>query len=192
MISLVFHVKIKEVIVVEGKSDYTLLKSFFDVEIIITNGSEISKDTLDLIKKTNETRGVIVLTDPDYPGMQIRNKINAYVGNCKNAFVEKKKAIRGKKVGIAETRKEDILEALENVVTFTDCLIGDVTYDDLYELGFMGKNDSKNKREFVSNKFHLGWCNAKNFLKRVNMFNITKDMLKEVIDNDYSNKERNV
>ena len=106
--------------------------------------------------------------------------------------VEKKKAIRGKKVGIAETRKEDILEALENVVTFTDCLIGDVTYDDLYELGFMGKNDSKNKREFVSNKFHLGWCNAKNFLKRVNMFNITKDMLKEVIDNDYSNKERNV
>ena len=94
-----FHVKIKEIIVVEGKSDYTLLKSFLDVEIIITNGSEISKETLDLIKKANETKGVIILTDPDYPGMQIRNKINQYTSGCKNAFVEKSKAIKGKKVG---------------------------------------------------------------------------------------------
>ena len=107
MKSWVFHVKIKEIIVVEGKSDYTLLKSFLDVEIIITNGSEISKETLELIKKANETKGVIILTDPDYPGMQIRNKINQYTAGCKNAFVEKSKAIKGKKVGIAETFKEN-------------------------------------------------------------------------------------
>ena len=181
-----FHVKIKEIIVVEGKSDYTLLKSFLDVEIIITNGSEISKETLELIKKANETKGVIILTDPDYPGMQIRNKINQYTAGCKNAFVEKSKAIRGKKVGIAETRKEDILEALENVVTFTDSNDGDATYNDLYELGFIGKEDSKSKREKVASYYHLGWCNGKNFLKRINMFNITLDMIKEVIENDYS------
>ena len=62
--------KIKEVIVVEGKSDLIFLKSFLDAEIIITNGSEISKETLDLIKKANETTGVIVLTDPDYPAFE--------------------------------------------------------------------------------------------------------------------------
>ena len=179
--------KIKEVIVVEGKTDYTLLKSFLDAEIIITNGSEISEETLELIKHANEARGVIILTDPDFPGMQIRNKINSYTSGCKNAFVEKSKAIKGKKVGIAETRKEDILLALENVVTFTDILIGDVTYSDLYELGFIGKEDSKKKREFISNYFHLGWCNAKNFLKRINMFNISVDKIKEVMKNDYSN-----
>lgn len=178
--------KIKEVIVVEGKTDYTLLKSFLDVDIIITNGSEVSKDTLDLIKHTNETRGVIILTDPDYPGMQIRNKINSYTKGCKNAFVEKSKAIKGKKVGIAETRKEDILSALENVVTFTDVLVGDVSYSDLYELGFIGKEESKEKREYISNYFHLGWCNAKNFLKRINMFNISIDEIKEVMKNGYS------
>lgn len=178
--------KIKEVIVVEGKSDYTLLKSFLEADIIITNGSEISESTLELIKKANETRGVIVLTDPDYPGLQIRNKINNYTQGCKNAFVEKSKAIRGKKVGIAETRKEDILIALDNVVTFTNVKAGDVTYSDLYELGFIGKNDSKQKREFVSNYFHLGWCNAKNFLKRINMFNISVEKIKEVMKSDYS------
>lgn len=178
--------KIKEVIVVEGKSDYTLLKSFLEADIIITNGSEISESTLELIKKANETRGVIVLTDPDYPGLQIRNKINNYTQGCKNAFVEKSKAIRGKKVGIAETRKEDILIALDNVVTFTNVKAGDVTYSDLYELGFIGKKDSKQKREFVSNYFHLGWCNAKNFLKRINMFNISVEKIKEVMKSDYS------
>ena len=176
-----FHVKIKEIIVVEGKSDYTLLKSFLDVEIIITNGSEISQETLELIKKANEEKGVIVLTDPDYPGMQIRNKINQYTKGCKNAFIEKSKAIRGHKVGVAETRKEDILEALENVISFTEDVNGDVTYDDLYDLGLIGKEDSKQKRERVSKHYHLGWCNGKNFLKRVNMFGLTINDLKEVI-----------
>ena len=51
--------KIKEVIVVEGKSDLIFLQSFLDAEIIITNGSEISKQTLDMIKKANETRGLL-------------------------------------------------------------------------------------------------------------------------------------
>ena len=184
---LVLKMKIKEVIVVEGKSDYTLLKSFLDVEIIITNGSEISKQTLDLIKKANETTGIIVLTDPDYPGTRIRNIISEYVGNCKHAFVEKSKAIRGKKVGIAETKKEDILLALENVVTFSDIKEGDINYSDLYELGFIGKKDSKEKREKVANYYHLGWCNAKNFLKRLNMFNINIEQIIEVIKLENSN-----
>ena len=58
--------------------------------------------------------------------------------------------------------------------------------NDLYELGFIGKADSKARREKVSSYYHLGGCNGKNFLKRINMFNITIDMIKEVIKNDYS------
>lgn len=173
--------KIKEVIVVEGKSDLIFLQSFLDAEIIITNGSEISKQTLDLIKKANETRGVIILTDPDYPGIRIRNIISEYIGNCKHAFVEKSKAIKGKKVGIAETKKEDILKALENVITYKKESIKTVTETDLYELGLIGKDDSSKKREKICNYYHLGWCNGKTFLKRVNMFGLTINDLREVI-----------
>lgn len=173
--------KIKEVIVVEGKSDLTLLKSFLDAEIIITNGSEISKETLDLIKKANETCGVIVLTDPDYPGIRIRNKISEYIGDCKHAFIEKSKAIKGKKVGVAETKKEDILNALKNVITYKKNIKKIVNESDLYELGLIGKEDSKQKREKVCKYYHLGWCNGKTFLKRVNMFGLTISDLKEVI-----------
>lgn len=171
--------KIKEAIVVEGKSDYTYLKSFLDADIITTNGSEISKETLDLIKKANDNQGVIIFTDPDYPGLRIRNIISEYIGDCKHAYVEKKKAIKGKKVGIAETKKEDIIKALKNVVSYKKENPKTITEVDLYQLGLIGQSDSKQKREKVCNYFHLGWCNGKTFLKRVNMFGLNINDLKE-------------
>lgn len=174
--------KVKELIVVEGKTDLIFLKSFLDADIVITNGSEISKNTLDFIKEANEKQGVIILTDPDYPGLRIRNIITNYIGDCKHAYVEKSKAIKGKKVGIAETKKEDILEALKNVVTYKKNNQKLVSESDLYELGLLGKNDSKSKRKKVCDYYHLGWCNAKTFLKRVNMFGLTIKKIKEVIE----------
>lgn len=174
--------KVKELIVVEGKTDLIFLKSFLDADIVITNGSEISKNTLDFIKEANEKQGVIILTDPDYPGLRIRNIITNYIGDCKHAYVEKNKAIKGKKVGIAETKKEDILEALKNVVTYKKDNQKLIKESDLYELGLLGKKDSKNKREKICEHYHLGWCNAKTFLKRVNMFGLTLKEIKDVIE----------
>ena len=173
--------KIKELIVVEGKTDLIFLKSFLEADIVITNGSEISKETLDFIKKANEKQGVIILTDPDYPGLRIRNIISEYIGDCKHAYIEKEKAIKGKKVGIAETKKEDIIKALENVVTYKKDSPKTISESDLYDLGLIGKEDSKEKREKVCEFYHLGWCNGKTFLKRVNMFGLNVNDLKEVL-----------
>lgn len=184
--------KVKELIVVEGKTDLIFLKSFLDADIVITNGSEISKETLEYIKEANKKQGVIILTDPDYPGLRIRNIITDYIGDCKHAYIEKNKAIKGKKVGVAETKKEDIIEALKNVITYKKEYQKSVTESDLYELGLIGKEDSKKQREKICTYYHLGWCNAKTFLKRINMFEIKKDEIKEVIKNDYSDKKRNI
>jgi len=71
--------KIKEVIVVEGTSDVQTLSNIIDADFIITHGSAISKDTLDLIKQTNLTRGVILFLDPDFPGEKIRKTIVLFV-----------------------------------------------------------------------------------------------------------------
>ena len=173
--------KIKELIVVEGKTDLIFLKSFLEADIVITNGSEISKNTLDFIKEANKKQGVIILTDPDYPGNRIRSIITEYIGDCKHAYVEKSKAIKGKKVGIAETKKEDIINALKNVVTYKKENSNNISESNLYELGLIGKEDSSIKREKVCNHYHLGWCNAKTFLKRVNMFGLKLEQIKDVI-----------
>lgn len=174
--------KIKELIVVEGKTDLIFLKSFLDADIVITNGSEVSRETLEFIKEANKRQGVIILTDPDYPGLRIRNIVTEYIGECKHAYIDKKKAIKGKKVGIAETKKEDIIEALNNVVTYNRANSKNVTEVDLYEMGLLGRDDSKSKRNVVCEYYHLGWCNAKTFLKRVNMFGLTVKDIKEVIN----------
>lgn len=83
--------KIKEVIVVEGKSDTIKIKQAVDADTIETNGMEISKQTLKLIAHAQEKRGVIIFTDPDFPGNKIRQTIATNVPGCKHAFLPKKK-----------------------------------------------------------------------------------------------------
>ena len=92
--------KIDQVIVVEGESDRSFLQSFLDADIIITNGSEISEDTLCFIEELSKTREILVMTDPDSPGKRIRQIIQERIKNCKHCHIEKEKAIKGKKVGI--------------------------------------------------------------------------------------------
>ncbi len=60
--------KIKEIIVVEGRDDTARIKLAVDADTIETNGSAIGDEVIRQIRLAQETRGVIVLTDPDFPG----------------------------------------------------------------------------------------------------------------------------
>lgn len=171
--------RINEIVVVEGKTDTAILKELFDVDTIETHGLALDQKTIELIKEVSQTRGIIILTDPDYPGMKIRNQINAEVKNCKNAFVSKKDAIGKKKLGIAEARKEAIIEALENIVSFSS-KEESITWSEFLSLDIVGH---KEKRLFIYEKFHLGYGNVKTLFKRLNMVGITKDMILKELEN---------
>ena len=112
--------KLKEVIVVEGKNDTNKLKSIFDCDTIETGGTHLSKQCLDTLKQVQNKRGIIVFTDPDYPGELIRKKINDAIPNVKHAFIQKDKAKTSKKVGVEHASKEDIMEALSHLLTYKD------------------------------------------------------------------------
>ena len=167
--------KINEVIIVEGKSDTQVLKSFLEVDTIETGGSAINEKTLEYIKTTSLNRDIIVMTDPDYPGMQIRQKISEVVPNCKHAFVNKKDAIKHHKVGIAEASREAILEALENVVTFKDNQES-ITWQEFIDLNIIG---NKARRLEVYRLFHLGYGNVKTLFKRLNLVGISTNQIKK-------------
>ncbi|MCD7892423.1 MAG: ribonuclease M5 [Erysipelotrichaceae bacterium] len=170
--------KIKEVIVVEGKTDTAIIKKIFDADTIETHGLALDNKTLDLISSINETRGIIILTDPDYPGMKIRNMIMEKVPNVQQAFVAKKDAIGEKKLGIAEAREEAIIEALNNKVTFVKDEES-ITWNEFLSLDIIG---NKQRRLQVYDAFHLGYGNVKTLFKRLNMAGITMDQVKEVLD----------
>lgn len=169
--------KIKEIIVVEGKSDTALLKELFEVDTIETHGLALDKKTLELIKEANKTRGVIVLTDPDFPGKKIRDQIQTVVPNCKHAFVSKKDATGKKKLGIAEANKEAVVLALENMVGF-DVDNQSITWHEFIDLDIIG---NKQRRLLVYDLFNLGYGNVKTLFKRLNMVGISKeDVLKKL------------
>ncbi|MFR4947145.1 ribonuclease M5 [Thomasclavelia spiroformis] len=169
--------KIKEIIVVEGKSDTALLKELFEVDTIETHGLALDKKTLELIKEANKTRGVIVLTDPDFPGKKIRDQIQTVVPNCKHAFVSKKDATGKKKLGIAEANKEAVVLALENMVSF-DVDNQSIIWHEFIDLDIIG---NKQRRLLVYDLFNLGYGNVKTLFKRLNMVGISKeDVLKKL------------
>lgn len=173
--------KIKEVIIVEGKHDIDFLKSFLDADFIKTDGTSLPKETKELKKKMSD-RGVIVLTDPDSPGEKIRKEVNELVKNCKHAFIRAKNARYKHKVGVEHTTKEEVLEALENLISYQD-YHENITSVDLLNLGLIGQENSSELRYKLQEKLHLGNGSAKTFLKRVNMLNIDYQRLEKEVKN---------
>ena len=166
------------VVVVEGKNDVNKLKSIFpDFEYIITNGSEISKSTLELIKKSSQHDEVIICVDPDVPGEKIRKVIEQAIPSASHVFANKVDAIskNHKKIGIEHMNKENIIELFKNVKKTKRN--NNITYLDLYKLGYM---DSKEKRMKACKKYNISYCNAKQFLKRINMFDIPLEELERI------------
>ena len=71
-------IKLKEAVIVEGRYDKIKLSNIIDALIIETNGFQIYKDKerLKFIRKIAQERGIIVLTDSDCSGFQIRNYLS--------------------------------------------------------------------------------------------------------------------
>lgn len=173
--------KISEIIVVEGKTDKQFLETFLDADFLLCNGSAIDGFDKEYLIELSKTRGVIILTDPDYPGEKIRKEISSYLPVCKHAFVKKELSIKKHKVGVAESSKEEVLRALENVVTFDNNDQGNLTATDLFLLNISGNNSFKNKEKII-NHYHIGHCNSKTLLKRLNLLKVKKEDLEKIIN----------
>lgn len=78
---------IKELIVVEGKSDTVAVKRAVEADTIETGGSAVDRTVIAKIALAMERRGVIILTDPDHAGERIRKIVSAKVPGCKHAFI---------------------------------------------------------------------------------------------------------
>ena len=176
---------IQEIIVVEGKDDTTAIKRAVNADTIETNGSAISEETIRRIHHAQTKRGVIVFTDPDYPGRRIRAIIEEQVPGVKHAFLAKEKTIakNGKGLGIEHARDEDIREALSHVYTpnpdfKTDI---DITMEDLLIARLIGHPQSKQRRNRLGEILNIGMTNGKQLHKRLAMFQITAEQFGEAV-----------
>jgi len=176
-------VKVKEVIVVEGKCDTAAIKRAIDADTIETNGSEISQTTLEAIRLAQATRGVIVFTDPDVPGERIRKIVNQYVPGCKQAFISKSEGFGGKNqsLGIEHASPEVIRKALEKVFTVYEQPAETISQEKLIKAGLLFGKQAKKRRERLGEKLRIGYTNGKQLYKRLNMFQITPEAFDDAL-----------
>src|SRR5699024_4766178 len=143
--------QIKEVIVVEGRDDTAKIRQAVNADTIETNGSAINKDILKQIQHAQEKRGVIIFTDPDYPGERIRHIVDQTVPGCKHAFLPKEKArakhSKTKSLGIEHASASDIRQALKGVYELSQYNLIEITKNDLIYHGLIGGPKAKSRRD---------------------------------------------
>ena len=108
--------KVAEIIVVEGKDDTRRIQEVVAADTIETIGSAINDEILTQIEHAQETRGVIIFTDPDYSGEKIRKTIMEVVPDAKHAFYQEKLQFlkNGGSLGVEHASDEAIIEALKS------------------------------------------------------------------------------
>lgn len=173
--------KIRQIIIVEGKTDTQKLKKIYgeDLKTIETQGLSLNQKTLEFIKKANQETGVIIFTDPDGPGKKIREQIiNFLEDKVANAFISKTDInSHSKKIGIAEANESAIIEALDKLIIF------DQSQESLKWKDYLN-NDFylKDNRKRICQKY--GWneqISSKKLFKWLNWINLTAKDIEEII-----------
>lgn len=166
---------IKEVIVVEGRDDTVAVKRAVEADTIETGGSAIGPAVLKKIQLAQERRGVIIFTDPDHAGERIRKIVATKVPGCKHAFLTEAEATYRGDIGVENASPETIREALSRVrseYTAEETLID---FNDLIEAGLIVHPNAAARRHFMGEQLGIGYCNGKQFFKRLRIFQISRE-----------------
>ena len=191
-------IKIKEAIVVEGRYDKNTLSQIVDATIFETNGFGIFKDQqrMDMLRRVAEKHGLIVFTDPDGAGFVIRNRIKSCIPGeyLKHAYIpdipgkERRKSAPGKegKLGVEGMRPEVIIDALRKAGATIEGesplrTAGNITKQDMMELGLSGGANSSQKRLALLKELDLPEHTSSNALLQALNLLMSLDELKEII-----------
>lgn len=163
------RLRVRELVIVEGRYDAVVLAGIMDGLILTTDGFSIFSDEEKkaLIRRLGKERGIIILTDSDAAGFQIRHYIEKIATGCeiKNAYIP---AVTGKESRKAKASSEGflgveglapplLLAALERagVSTAKPSAGRAVTYTDLFEKGLSGQPDSAERRRRLLHRIGL-------------------------------------
>lgn len=172
---------IKEVILVEGKNDSKKIKKIFpNIETFETNGYDITESKINLIKKINESRGVICFLDPDRMGKKIRDILIKEIPNLKHAFITLDDInSKSKKKGIAEAKDDSIKRALNNFFSPLENK-SIINWDEYLLLNL----NTKEKRLKICKKLNIPYYNHKQLFNILKIINISYEDLKNKVKDE--------
>ena len=183
-------IKIDRAIVVEGRDDVDAVGKAVEALIIPTHGFGITAETWALIEKAYKEKGLIILTDPDYSGEEIRRKLTARFPDAIQAYVAQDLAIKDDDIGIENSRPEVIAAAIEQAISNSEKServknspegYVAVTATDLVELGLSGDSGASELRQAVCARLGIGYGNAKALVKKLDLWGIGYKELEQTI-----------
>lgn len=179
---------IKEVIVVEGRSDRAALqKAGVEAEVILTEGFNLSARCLSEIESAVKRCGIIILTDPDSAGERIRKFLSDRFPEAKHAFIPKIEATANGDVGVEQASSEAIWEALKKVRSEEVSTQESFFMEDLLKYGLNGSSNAARRRDCLGQILGLGHTNAKQMLRRLNRYGISqKEFIEAMKEVDHS------
>ena len=180
---------VREFIIVEGRDDEAAVHRAVEAPTIATHGFGIKKETLDLIKTANEKQGIIIFTDPDHAGEQIRKRLTTLFPDAKQAFLTKDEATKAQDIGVENADILSIQSALAAAKARMDISVSKFTMVDMWELALVGGTKASENREALGKELKIGSGNAGAFLKKLNCFGITRKELQEAWQNSIALKE---
>ncbi|MFI3226407.1 MAG: DUF4093 domain-containing protein [Clostridia bacterium] len=189
--------KIKEIIIVEGKYDKNKLKQFIDGVIIETNGFRIFKDKAKqkMIRDLGQKNGVIVLTDSDSAGFVIRNFLKSILpqDKIKNVYIpeilgkEKRKESASKEglLGVEGMEVEILKKALNQMVYSENTSLNSkkITKADLFVDGLSGDGSSIKRGNLIEKLGLPKYITPKALLEYLNLtmdFNSYKVLISQI------------
>lgn len=173
--------KVHEIVVVEGRDDTTAVTRAVDCDTIETHGFGIRKETWELVEKAYNSRGIIIFTDPDYSGEEIRRKLSEKFPNAKHAYLSRKDAISGSDIGIENADDESIIKALEKAKAKLIEKNEEFSQRDMIKAGLTGGQQSRDRRQFLGKALGIGYGNSNSFLKKLNAFGITREEFERAV-----------
>lgn len=165
------RLRIRQVVLVEGRYDAAKLAGLVDALILTTDGFGIYRDKAlqALLRSLGRRQGILLLTDPDAAGFRIRHFVTDLVGEeyVRQAYVpalpgkEPRKARPGKEglLGVEGVPAEVLHKALLDAGAAPRAPRGGgeraITYTDLYEWGLSGTAGSAESRRALLQKLGL-------------------------------------
>lgn len=162
---------IREVIIVEGKDDITRVREAVDAEVVATGGLHISPRRMEEICALARSRGAILLLDPDHAGDAIRRILRRKLKGCyKEAFLDRRDCRKNGDIGVENADPEAIRRAI------AEARPAEAEGGDMFTPGFLfahrlsGCPEAAVRREALARALHLGRPNAKEMVRRLNIF----------------------
>lgn len=175
-----------QAIVVEGRDDVDAVKKAADALIIPTHGFGITSETWALIEKAYKEKGLIVLTDPDFSGEEIRRKVLARCPDAINAYIAKEDATLDGDIGVENARADVIAAALEKAMENVHREeiaenIDEVGMADLVSMGLAGIDGAAEKRTKLCKHLGIGYGNSKSLVNKLAQWKIGIKELEQAI-----------